>query len=33
MELKLTRETIPAAETVFDGVQEQSLELDRKSVV
>ena len=28
MELKLTRETIPTTETVFDGVQEQSLELD-----
>lgn len=28
MDLKLIRETVPAAETVFDGVQEQPLELD-----
>lgn len=28
MELKLTRETVPAAETIYDGVQEQALELD-----
>ena len=28
MELKLNRETVPAAEVIFDGVQEQSVELD-----
>jgi len=28
MELKLNRETIPAAETIYDGVQEQALEMD-----
>ena len=28
MELKLSRETVPAAEVIFDGVQEQSVELD-----
>lgn len=28
MDLKLTREAIPASETIFDGVQEQSVELD-----
>ena len=28
MDLKLDRETVPAAEMIFDGLQEQSLELD-----
>ena len=28
MELKLSRETVPAAAVIFDGVQEQSVELD-----
>ena len=28
MELKLNRETVPAAETIYDGVQEQALEMD-----
>ena len=28
MELKLSRETVPAAETIYDGVQEQALEMD-----
>ena len=28
MELKLIRETIPAAEKIFDGIQEQGVELD-----
>ena len=28
MELKLNRETVPAAEVIFDGVQEQPVELD-----
>ena len=28
MDLKLTRETVPAAETIYDGIQEQSVELD-----
>lgn len=28
MELKLTKETVPAAETIYDGLQEQPIELD-----
>lgn len=28
MDFKLNRETVPAAESIFDGIQEQSLELD-----
>lgn len=28
MELKLNRETVPAAELIYDGIQEQSIELD-----
>ena len=27
MELKLNRETVPAAEMIYDGIQEQPLEL------